>query len=140
MRHIKSLNGLFIPSGITPDTLASNYGYVGINRGDYLYTSRRILGITRPIKFLVDYDDSLGTLYYQINAGYGDGTDWTSTDDPLSLGFESIVPLGTIIVNRSDFLDFGAITTVSGGSTPWVELRNQTRNNQLFQTIDLEDG
>lgn len=135
MRHLNSLRGQAINSDATP--LAVDWSTIGYNNKDgvYAYSSRQIKGINRPITLQIEFNAGDGDLFYKINAGTDDGSDYTQPFDPVGLGFTQLNNGDRIIINVLDYLDFGA--EPYSVVTDWVTVYNVTDGFKILDTINL---
>lgn len=135
MRHLNSLRGQAINSDATP--LAVDWSIIGYSNKDrgYVYSSRQIIGINRPITLQTDFNGVAGDLFYRINAGINDGNDYIDSFDPVAQGFTQLSNGDRIIINELDYLDFGAEPYSS--LTQWVTVYNVTDGFKILDTIDL---
>lgn len=135
MRHLNSLRGQAINSDATP--LAVDWSTIGYDNkgGVYVYSSRQIKGINRPITLQINFTPGDGDLFYKINAGTNDGSDYTLPYDGYGLGFTLLNNGDRIIINESDYLDFGA--EPYSVVTDWVTVYNVTDGFKILDTINL---
>jgi hypothetical protein len=137
MRHLPNLVSFSRQTDIVNDSI-SPFGNVGFNKnGEYMYTSRRITGINRPIRIKIDYDDSLAELFYSINYFYVlPGTDFTDVFSPVALGFTLLSAVETITIYPNDYLYFGAEPFDTGIN--FAQVTNSLNNSSLISNITVQ--